>query len=127
MNLLADEEQSQVLREDSHRIKSIDLSPRQVCDVELLMNGSFSPLTGFMTRDDYESVCSDMRLTGGILWPIPITLDVPDELAQSLDAGERLALRDPEDAELILDTSDLSPEQACQEILLFLEHEGFIG
>jgi sulfate adenylyltransferase len=65
VNLVVDEERSQILREESHDIKSLDLSPRQVCDVELLMNGGFSPLTGFMTQQDYKSVCSDMRLTNG--------------------------------------------------------------
>ena len=96
MNLIIDEERSLVLKEESHNIKSLNLSPRQVCDVELLMNGGFSPLTGFMTQEDYESVCSNMRLTSGTLWSIPITLDVPERLAQSLENGERVALRDPE-------------------------------
>ena len=52
------------------------LTQRQLCDLELLLNGGFSPLKGFMNRTDYESVLSNMRLADGTLWPIPVTLDV---------------------------------------------------
>jgi sulfate adenylyltransferase len=72
------------------------LSRRQMCDLELLLNGSLSPLRGFVGRADYESVCSSMRLADGTLWPIPVTLDVSEELTKRLDGGKRLALRDPE-------------------------------
>jgi sulfate adenylyltransferase len=72
------------------------LTPRQLCDLELLLNGGFSPLPGFMGRADYESVCSAMRLADGTLWPIPVTLDVTEEVAERLDAGMQLALRDAE-------------------------------
>ena len=75
---------------------SHDLTPRQLCDLELLLNGGFSPLTGFMTSRDHAAVCSDMRLADGTLWPIPITLDVDEALADRLSAGDSLALRDPE-------------------------------
>jgi sulfate adenylyltransferase len=75
---------------------SWDLTPRQMCDLELLLDGSFSPLVGFMGRADFESVCERMHLVNGLLWPIPITLDVTDELAGRLHAGSKLALRDPE-------------------------------
>jgi sulfate adenylyltransferase len=75
---------------------SWDLTARQLCDLELLLNGAFSPLTGFMTRGDYERVRDEMRLTDGTLWPIPITLDVPEELARQLEPGMRIALRDHE-------------------------------
>jgi sulfate adenylyltransferase len=61
-----------------------------------LLNGGFSPLTGFMGRADYQGVCNSMRLADGTLWPIPVTLDVPEELAKSLEPGSSLALRDPE-------------------------------
>ncbi|MCZ6725976.1 MAG: bifunctional sulfate adenylyltransferase/adenylylsulfate kinase [Acidobacteria bacterium] len=75
---------------------SWDLTPRQLCDLELLLCGAFSPLAGFMNRADYESVCDDMRLADGTLWPLPITLDVPQEVAEGLEPGSKLALRDPE-------------------------------
>jgi len=68
-----------------------------VCDLELLMSGGFSPLTGFMNQGEYESVCHKMRLGSGVLWPMPITLDVKEEFAHTLQAGSsKIALRDPE-------------------------------
>jgi sulfate adenylyltransferase len=75
---------------------SWDLTPHQLCDLELLANGAFAPLPGFMARPDFESVCARMRLADGTLWPIPITLDVPESVARSAKPGEPLALRDPE-------------------------------
>ena len=72
------------------------LTDRQICDVELLMNGAFSPLTGFMSRDEYERVVRDSRLGNGMVWTIPIVLDVDAEFAEKLTQGDRIALRDRE-------------------------------
>ncbi len=76
--------------------KSWDLTQRQLCDLDLLMNGAFSPLDGFLCKDDYESVCDTMRLGSGVLWPLPITLDVSEAFGSEISAGETIALRDPE-------------------------------
>jgi len=95
-NLLVSEEKAQQLKEESKHMPSWDLTERQICDLELLLNGGFSPLTGFMTRKEYENVCDSMRLPDGTVWPIPITLDITEELAKKLLPGDRLALRDPE-------------------------------
>ena len=84
------------LQSHSRTWPSWDLTPRQLCDLELLLNGGFSPLRGFMTRKDYESCCSVMKLASGVIWPMPVTLDVPDELSRTLSPGGVLALRDPE-------------------------------
>jgi sulfate adenylyltransferase len=80
------------------RCPSWDLNERQLCDLELLLNGGFAPLAGFLGRRDYESVVERMRLSDGTLWPIPVTLDVSAEVAARLGAGETLALRDGEGA-----------------------------
>ncbi len=96
INLIVDKERAEALRAESRDWPSWDLTPRQLCDLEMLMNGAFSPLTGFLGREDYESVCQSMRLADGTLWPIPVTLDVPAELAEKLEPGSKLALRDPE-------------------------------
>ena len=96
VNLIADEDRAAALRDESRDWPSHDLTPRQLCDLELLLNGGFSPLTGFMARDDHERVCSEMRLADGTLWPLPVTLDVSEELASTLAPGASLALRDPE-------------------------------
>lgn len=75
---------------------SWDLTERQLCDLELILNGAFSPLAGFMGRADHESVLSEMRLASGLLWPIPVTLDVDAAFAERLKIGQTLALRDRE-------------------------------
>jgi sulfate adenylyltransferase len=96
VDLVVDAQRAEALRADSASWLSWDLTPRQLCDVELLLNGGFSPLCGFMGRRDHESVRDHMRLTDGTLWPMPVTLDVPAELGQRLRPGSTLALRDPE-------------------------------
>ena len=96
VDLLATPERVKQLHESSRDWASWDLSSRQLCDLELLLNGGFSPLQGFMMRADYDSVCSRMRLDSGILWPIPIMLDVTEEFAKDIKLGDQIALREPE-------------------------------
>jgi sulfate adenylyltransferase len=96
VDLYVSEERAAELKEASREWLSWDLTPRQVCDLELIANGGFSPLTGFLSKADYDCVLDKMRLTDGTLWPIPITLDVTEELAGKLETGSRLALRDLE-------------------------------
>ncbi len=79
-----------------------DLTARQLCDLELLMNGGFAPLDGFLRRADYERVVSEIRLADGRLWPMPLTLDVSREFAGQLKTGEKIALRDAEGVPLAL-------------------------
>ncbi len=76
--------------------QSWDLTDRQLCDLELILNGAFSPLEGFLGRADYEGVLRDMRLESGVLWPIPVTLDVSEAFAASVKEKDTIALRDPE-------------------------------
>ena len=75
---------------------SWQLTPRQLCDLELLACGGFSPLHTFLGRDDHLSVCESLRLIDGTLWPVPVTMDVTDEVLSDLGAARMLALRDPE-------------------------------
>jgi sulfate adenylyltransferase len=84
------------LQRDAAALPSWDLNARQLCDIELLMNGAFSPLTGFMGKADYARVVREMRLADGTLWPLPVTLDVAEDFAQSTPPGARVALRDPD-------------------------------
>ena len=92
------------------------LTQRQLCDLELLMNGGFAPLAGFLDRSDYEGVVREMRLSSGALWPMPVTLDVSREFAQKLAPGERVTLRDPEGVALaILDVKDVwEPDKTAE-------------
>lgn len=80
----------------AHELPALTLSARQVCDLELLLNGGFAPLDHFMGRDDYESVLDRMRLSTGELWPMPIMLDIDRAHAETLTKGDELALRDSE-------------------------------
>ncbi len=79
-----------------------NLTERQVCDLEMLMNGAFSPLTGFLKQDEYDAVLGSMRLPDGTLWPMPVTLDVDDDTAGTVQPGQTLVLRDAEGVALAL-------------------------
>ncbi len=83
-------------------LPSTDLSARQACDLELLLCGGFSPLRGFQRRADYERVCREMRLADGMLWPIPVVLDVAPEVAGRAVAAGALVLRDAEGVPLAI-------------------------
>jgi sulfate adenylyltransferase len=97
VNLMAEPERAVELKSHSREWPSWDLSARQICDLELLMSGGFSPLRGFMRRADYEDVCHNMKLWDDTLWPIPITLDLTEDFAAKLRPGSStVALRDPE-------------------------------
>ena len=72
------------------------LSDRQLCDLELILLGAFNPLKSFLSRDDYESVIENMRLSDGKLWPLPITLDVDDGFVEKIEKGLKITLKDKE-------------------------------
>jgi len=76
VDLMVPAERKDELRSASRDWLSWDLTARQMCDLELLLNGGFSPLRSFLGQKDYESVCSNMRLADGTIWPMPIMLDV---------------------------------------------------
>jgi len=97
VNLIAQSERAQELKAHSREWPSWDLTARQICDLELLLSGGFSPLRGFLNKADYESVCHKMHLSNGLVWPMPITLDVKEEFAKTLTPGKStIALRDAE-------------------------------
>ncbi|MFD2173314.1 bifunctional sulfate adenylyltransferase/adenylylsulfate kinase [Rhodobacter lacus] len=84
------------LKVEAASLTSWDLTPRQICDLELLMNGGFFPLKGFLSEADYNGVVDNMRLADGTLWPMPITLDVSEKFAETVAPGQDIALRDQE-------------------------------
>ncbi len=94
--LYVSHESAQKLRCEAASLPGWDLTPRQICDLELLMNGGFNPLKGFLGQADYESVVETMRLADGTLWPMPITLDVSEDFAATIEPGQDIALRDQE-------------------------------
>jgi sulfate adenylyltransferase len=122
IQLRVPEEFAAELKGHSKEWPSWDLTARQLCDLELLMSGGFSPLRGFMNRKDYEGVCHNMRLANGTLWPIPITLDVTEELAKKLTPGRsKIALRDPEGVMLaVLNVEDVwQPDRTAEAQAVF--------
>ncbi len=70
------------------------LTPRQRCDLEMLLNDGFNPLLGFLSQADYQNVLVNMRLANGQLWPMPITLDVDTEFAHHVSLGNEVLLYD---------------------------------
>ncbi len=121
VNLMVGTKRAKELKKESVSLKSWDLTSRQICDTELLINGGFSPLEGFLGQKDYDSVCKNMRLGDGKLWPIPVTLDVDEKFAKDLKQGERIALRDQEGVVLaIMTISDVwKPNKAKEAKLVF--------
>ncbi len=84
------------LRLEAIQLPAIDLNSRQLCDLELLLNRAFYPLTGYLKSADYHSVLEKMELIDGTVWSLPICLDVREKIAGSLEIGQRLALNDAE-------------------------------
>ncbi|SJK97487.1 related to Sulfate adenylyltransferase [Armillaria ostoyae] len=115
---------SHQLKEEAETLPEIVLTERQLCDLELITNGGFSPLEGFMTEKDYQSVVDTLHLANGVLFPIPITLDVSGEVINrlSIQLGSRLSLRDPRDEEplAIITVEDIyKPDRVKEAIQVF--------
>ncbi|MDA9582801.1 bifunctional sulfate adenylyltransferase/adenylylsulfate kinase, partial [Amylibacter sp.] len=106
---------------EAANLVSWDLTQRQCCDLELLMNGGFYPLNGFLNEKDYFSVLENMRMADNSLWPIPINLDVSKIFAKDLKINQKISLRDPEGVILaILEISDIyTPNKEKEAELVF--------
>ncbi|KAI6046047.1 hypothetical protein EDC04DRAFT_2631713 [Pisolithus marmoratus] len=98
-----DEHISEQLKVEAATLRDLTLTERQLCDLELILNGGFSPLEGFMNECDYNSVVDTLRLSDGTLFPMPITLDVSsDDIKRlGLSPAGRIVLRDPRDDEAL--------------------------
>ncbi|TQV80236.1 bifunctional sulfate adenylyltransferase/adenylylsulfate kinase [Aliikangiella coralliicola] len=120
-NLYLPEAQAEAEKIAAKELVSWDLSHRQLCDIELLLNGGFSPLEGFLSEVDYDSVVENSRLADGTLWPMPVTLDVSEDFAEALSPGERIALRDEEGVIIaLLEVSDKwSPDKSKEAEAVF--------
>ena len=119
------------LKIDASKYRSWVLRDRQICDLEMILNGGFAPLNGFLNKDDYENVLNEMRLSDGSVWSMPITLDVNQEFSKLISIGDRITLKDKEgfsiailevednwepdllkESELVFGTKDLSHPSA---------------
>lgn len=76
------------------------VKPRQLCDLELLLNGAFAPLEGFLNQKDYDGVVENMRLADGRLFPLPINLPIIEQEKQAIEKADRVILTMPDGLEL---------------------------
>lgn len=82
------------LRNKAQEMKKLPLTRRKLCDLEMLAVGAYSPIEGYMNRKDYERVVTEMRLSSGLPWSIPITFRVDRKTAESIREGQEIALTD---------------------------------
>jgi sulfate adenylyltransferase len=98
-------------------LPKVNVSSREAGDIIMMGIGGFTPLTGFMTRADWQGVCDGMKMSNGLFWPIPVTLSTDQATADSIDAGKEVALFDPE-RDTILATMKVTEKYAIDK-----EHE----
>jgi sulfate adenylyltransferase len=98
--LLPETERGEEL-ERAQGLRSIPLDSRAVSDVLMLAMGAYTPLGGFMGHDDWRGSCAEMKMSDGVFWPIPVTLPVDSELADSIGVEEEVALADGETGEIL--------------------------
>jgi sulfate adenylyltransferase len=96
VNLLLDGAASESLKDEAGAFQAITLTQRQSCDLELLVTGALSPLTGFMNQADYDSVVNNTTLENGTVWSLPYYLDVSEDNAANINIGDKIALHDAE-------------------------------
>jgi sulfate adenylyltransferase len=107
-------------------LKKIAISPRVKGDLIMMGIGGFSPLTGFMTKADWKSVCDDFLLSDGTFWPVPVTLDASKEDADSINEGDEIALYDSETNEMMAtmkvtekyEMSEADKKYECEKIFM---------
>jgi sulfate adenylyltransferase len=92
--------------ERAQSLERIVLNDTNLADLEMIAIGALSPLTGYMTRADYESVVKNMRLTNGLVWSIPVTLAITSEQAERVQIGQQVALVEGERILALLDVAD---------------------
>lgn len=95
INRIATPAETQEFKEQANSLPRVQLDERSFSDVVMIAIGAFSPLTGFMEQEDYETVVADMRLGNGLPWSIPITLSVTEDVAEPLKEGTWVRLDDP--------------------------------
>ena len=109
------------LKEESLGYPNWVLTDRQICDLEMILNGGFSPLSGFLGKKDYDSVVNNLRLDDGSLWPIPINLDVTNEFSESISIGNKITLKDKEGFSLaVMEVHDIwKPDKSKEAEFVF--------
>ena len=98
--LVRSSERDEVIKE-AKTLQKVRLNSKEVSDLIMLAMGAFSPLAGFIGREDYESIVAEMRLKNGLLWPIPVTLSISEEEAGKIKEGQRIALLSSDNDEIM--------------------------
>lgn len=115
-NLVVNAERAAELKHLATHLPEVVLKDHHLCDFELLASGAFSPLEGYMVRADFEPVLDRMKLHDGTFWPVPVCLDVSEIRCRNLEAGQSVALRDPEGYLLaVLHIEDIWPVDSALE------------
>ncbi|MCM3676040.1 MULTISPECIES: sulfate adenylyltransferase [Peribacillus] len=100
--------------------KSIEIDEIALSDLELIGTGAYSPIKGFFTKSDYETVVKDMRLSSGHVWSIPITLPLTEETAETLTIGEEVTLTHEGETYGVLSVSDIyTPDKQLEATLVY--------
>jgi sulfate adenylyltransferase len=115
-----DSERSDQLRESFDSLTTITLDRNLLFDFQNLARGVYSPLTGFMSRNDFLKVVTDLTLENGVQWPLPIVLDIPTVLADEISPGDRLGIRRPDGTPVgVLDADSVyryNEEETCEQL-----------
>lgn len=115
INRYTDPSLADSLTERCGRLKSWQLSDRELCDLEMIASGAYSPLTGFMGRSDFKAVLDNHRLSKGLPWTVPIHITVPVSFASGLKSSEEIALLDESRKPVaILSVSDIFEYNALE-------------
>jgi sulfate adenylyltransferase len=122
-SLMASPERLERIKLEAMTLPSLELSWKQICELELLLNGAMSPLSGYMNQAEMHSVLANMKLLDAsgseIFWPRPVMLVVAEKAAQKLAAGQTVALRDSEGVmPAILHISEVWPADPDAEMRL---------
>ncbi|MBT8484246.1 MAG: sulfate adenylyltransferase [Phycisphaerales bacterium] len=117
VNRFADAAKAATLQAEAAGLPAITLSSKQACDLEMIAIGAFSPLTGFVGKADFDSICKNMRLADGTVWPIPITLAVDDATKDTLKIGGRAALKHADGTLLaVIEVEEIYPHDKKLEV-----------
>jgi sulfate adenylyltransferase len=99
----------EAVHERAERMLKIPLAQMGLSDLELIATGALSPLTGFMRKADYDRCVEDMRLTSGVVWSVPVTLAVEDDLADRIQEGQEVALCENERVLAVMEVAEKYP------------------
>lgn len=111
---------SEELKQDTTNQTSVTLDQNLLFDFVNIARGVYSPLQGFMSRNDFLKVINDLSLESGVTWPLPVVLDIDTELADNISPGERIGIKDPSGNQVgIMDVDSVyryNETETCQEL-----------